>query len=94
VGKFADRLEPRARRAKLVLSDMRVEGVQAVVDEITAAGGCVLVPFGLLLLARSPDFAPPRRQATCVACDVTSWEAQVAMFVRRLSRLLTRSRQR
>ncbi|GAA5835902.1 hypothetical protein JCM9279_002138 [Rhodotorula babjevae] len=44
--------------AKLVLSDMKVESVQRVVDEITAAGG----------------------QATCVACDVTSWDAQVAMF--------------
>ncbi|KPV76308.1 uncharacterized protein RHOBADRAFT_52333 [Rhodotorula graminis WP1] len=44
--------------AKVVLSDLRLESVQAVVDEITAAG----------------------RQATCIACDVTSWDAQVAMF--------------
>lgn len=43
VGKFADRLEPCTCSAKVVLSDMRIEGVQAVVDEITAAGGCVAV---------------------------------------------------
>ncbi|TNY18539.1 hypothetical protein DMC30DRAFT_50254 [Rhodotorula diobovata] len=44
--------------AKVVLSDVRLESVQVVADEVTAAGG----------------------QATCIACDVTNWDAQVAMF--------------
>ncbi|GAA5967088.1 hypothetical protein JCM11641_000437 [Rhodosporidiobolus odoratus] len=44
--------------AKLVLSDLRLDAVQAVADEIKAAGG----------------------EAIAIACNVSSWKDQVAMF--------------
>lgn len=76
--------------AKVVVSDLKAEGVEKVVQKIKEARGYVVIssfsplfclPFPSLL-RHAALTCHPNRTATGIACDVTDWNQQLALFVR------------
>lgn len=66
-------------RAKLVLGDVNVAGIDEVVKEIKKAGGCVYRLNGPKHFC-ALDTNVCNSEAVGQKCDVTNWDSQLALF--------------